>query len=72
MKIYLVEITTDTFTDIDKVFTTFRGASQYLIDKGFEPYTQKWHGELKLRFFLDDPEWYSKEAKIIEKDLMVG
>ena len=71
MKIYLVEIShaNSDYTSIDKVFTTYHGASEYLIDEGFEPYCEYWFGEPKLCFSYEDDGWNDQYAKIIEMEL---
>lgn len=80
MKIYLVDVDNgETYEDyrhwIEAVFTTYRGASQYLIDEGYEPDYVRRRGEDELEFYWQESDEYMAEcshAYIIEKELMVG
>jgi len=67
MKVYLVELDNglsfeDYYSWIEKAFTTYRGASQWLIDEGFEPHLEHdIYGDLELSFSTEN-----NDAKIIE------
>jgi len=79
MKVYLVEINNmEAYEDyrawIEKAFASYRGASQWLIDKGFEPYYEKFFGVGDIKFYWqakdeDDYLYECEKAKIIEMEL---
>lgn len=74
MKIYLIkkdncETYEDYYEWISNAFTTFRGASQLLIDQGFEVYYHTFNGKGDIRFLWQESEEYMsrcKGARIIE------
>lgn len=74
MKVYLVETfcvdSDDDYRSIEKVTTTFRGASQFLVDDGFEPYYECFLDSCDIRFYYHDEEGLmSQEARIIEMEV---
>ena len=78
MKVYLVEKDNcESYEDyhdwIDGAFKTFRGASQSLINEGFEPYYERHFGESRLRFFWEESDEYMAKcqgARIIEIEVV--
>lgn len=75
-KIYLVQVDNrelyEDYQDwIEKAFTTYRAASQYLIDQGYEPFVEEgWKGEFELHFYWEENVWYTRSmGEIIEMDL---
>jgi hypothetical protein len=77
MKVYLVdtdngELYEDYHHSVDKVFTTYRGATQWLIDEGYEPYYDNTFGKFDVGFYWqEDDEYMSRcsDAKVIEMEL---
>jgi hypothetical protein len=80
LKIYLVDADNgETYEDYDHqtiaAFTSFRGASQNLVDEGYEPYPYRdfMTKEYNVRFcftVIDEYGWEnSSDAKIIEMEL---
>ncbi|WP_156319104.1 hypothetical protein [Cytobacillus solani] len=78
MKVYLVEINNyESFEDyrawIEKAFTTYRAASQWLIEDGFEVYPlYNYKGEWELDFYWQESNEYMADCRgagIIEIEL---
>jgi hypothetical protein len=81
VNVYLVEVDNgESYEDhrhwITKVFTTYRGASQWLINEEYKPYSEfKWteNGkEMDLYFYWQESDEYMAEssfAKIYEMEL---
>lgn len=78
-KIYLVDIDNgESYEDyrhsVDKVFSTYRGASQWLIDEGYEPYESYNHNDQEpdISFRWEESDEYmadSSNADIIEMEV---
>lgn len=78
-KVYLVELDNgelyeDYATWIEKVFSTYRKASQYLVDEGYEPYYSEWEGNHEIDFYLEEKSYRgeviaSSIGNIIEMEL---
>ena len=77
MKVYLVDVDNgESYEDyrhwIEKIFTTYRGASQWLINEGYKVYPECRQGEWKLYFLWRESDEYmanSNFAEIIEMEL---
>ena len=78
MKVYLVqmdngEVTHSDLYDqwIEKAFTTYRGAAQFLIDEGYSAYLDydDYVNEYETGFFVEFEDGTEGEARIIEMDL---
>ncbi|PKR83509.1 hypothetical protein [Heyndrickxia camelliae] len=78
MKVYLVDVDNgESYEDhrhwIEKVFTSYRGASQYLINEGYEVYYHyDYSNEIDVDFYWQENDAYMANcsyASIIEKDL---
>jgi hypothetical protein len=80
MKIYLVDVDNGgSYEDYDHraiaAFTTFRSASQYLLDDGYKPYcfksiiTQKHEVSFSFNNKDEDGDWVHNQAEIIELEL---
>lgn len=79
MKVYLIDIDNgESYEDfhhwIKKVFTTYRGASQWLIDEGYDVYVNNWKKDaMELEFYWEDKEddyvYGCKYARIIEMEV---
>ena len=72
MKVYLIEQVIGSYPFINEVHSTYRGASQFLIDEGFTPCVENIFGEYHLSFYVDDPLWYDTEAFIVERAVIEG
>lgn len=75
MKIYLVETSYEDYhPSIEKTFTTYKGASQWLINEGYEPYFDyNIHGEIELNFYWEDSVEYMADCsygEIIEMEVL--
>lgn len=78
-KVYLVDIDNgESYEDyrhsVDKVFSTYRGASQWLIDEGYQPYEFYNHSdqEADIAFeWIESDEYMadSSNAEIIEMEV---
>ena len=76
MKVYLVEMDNgevyeEYFRWTEKVFTTYRGASQYLIDEGYVPFADSKYitNDYELVFTDTDDEGREYDAVITEKEV---
>ncbi|MGG4434477.1 hypothetical protein AAXE64_07945 [Priestia megaterium] len=77
MKIHVIEFNNAEMYDeyhswLGTGFKTFRGATEWLMDKGFKVYyTYSLKGEKELYFYADgNEEHIEEEAKIIEIDFL--
>jgi hypothetical protein len=77
MKINIIEYNNaemheDYHSWLGKAFKTYRGASEYLLSKGFSVhYTYSLKGEKELYFYAEgNDEYMEEEAKIIEIDFL--
>ena len=70
MKIYIIEQTIGVTSFVQEVFTTYRGASEWLLEEGFIPCVEEFSGDCQLGFYIDDPEWHDTIAMILERDLI--
>lgn len=78
MKVYLVDVDNgesyeDYMHGIRAVFTTYRGASEWLIDKGYEPYYYiDYENKDDVRFYWQESDEYMADrsnATIIEMEV---
>lgn len=78
MNVYVIEKNNmepfeDYQTWVDRVYCTFRGASQRLLDDGFVPFYENIFGINDVKFMKDigiDPYFKEcNEAKILEREL---
>ena len=78
MKAYVVVINNcepyeDNRDTVDSVFLSYRGASEDLIKRHFEPYADYFLGDIRLRFLRytpDDSGWSEyEEARILSFDI---
>lgn len=77
MKVYLIEKDNcesyeDFYKWISSAHSSYRGASQSLIDEGFEAYIELYAGKYDVRFYWQESNQYmaeSRGAKIIEMEL---
>ncbi|WP_025909289.1 hypothetical protein [Priestia flexa] len=77
MKIYIIEYNNggmyeDYYSWVGEAFKTYRGASEYLIDKGFDVYyTYSIKGDRELYFHAECNDEHSEEtAHIVEVDYL--
>ena len=76
MKVYLVEMDNgelyeDYYRWTEKVFTTYRGASQYLLDEDYTPYPEVNYetNEYYLVFTDEDDEGRTFDAEVTEMEV---
>lgn len=75
MKVYLVEMDNgetheDYYYWIEKVFTTYHKASEWLISKKYTPdFTHTMKGEIDLYFYHQKNNGYISEARINEMEV---
>ena len=76
MKVYLVEMDNGEMYDdfyrwTEKVFTTYRGASQYLIDEEYDPYPDMNYelDDYELIFSYEDEDGRYYRAEITEMEV---